>query len=41
MSFDYRFEPPVFDDDDLYFECPYNHECDGCEYDCEDDGDVL
>lgn len=20
-----------------YFECPYNHECDGCEYDCEDD----
>ena len=20
-----------------YFECPYNHECDGCEYDCEVD----
>jgi hypothetical protein len=38
MSFNYRFEPPtIFDDDDLYFECPYNHECDGCEYDCGDD----
>ena len=19
-----------------YFECPYNHECDDCEYDCEE-----
>ena len=37
MSFHYRFEPPTFDDDDLLFECPYNHKCDGCEYDCGDD----
>lgn len=25
----------IFGDD--YFECPYNHECNGCEYDCRDD----
>jgi len=23
--------------DMAYFECPYNHQCDGCEYDCGDD----
>jgi len=38
MSFDYRFEPPtIWDDADQYFECPYDHQCDGCEYDCGDD----
>ncbi len=39
MSFDYRFEPPYLDELEsmAYFECPYNHECDGCEYDCEED----
>ena len=20
-----------------YFECPYDHQCQGCEYDCEND----
>ena len=38
MSIEARFDLP----DDLYyssmehFECPYNHECEGCEYDCEE-----
>ena len=26
--------------DIMNFECPYDHQCDGCEYDCED-GDEL
>lgn len=40
MSFDYRFEPPTtaeLEEMGSYFECPYNHQCDGCEYDCAED----
>ena len=39
MSYNYRFEPPSLDELEsmAYFKCPYNHQCDGCEYDCQDD----
>ncbi len=42
MSTYARFELP----DDLYyssmeyFECPYDHNCTGCEYDCREDDDL-
>ena len=39
MSFTARFDTPsdLMYSDIEYFECPYNHKCDDCEYDCGDD----
>ena len=39
MSFDFRFEPPTLQEleDMAKSSCIFNHNCNGCEYDCEDD----
>ena len=43
MSFNYRFEPPTtaeLEEMGAFFECPYNHECGTCEYDCDLEDDL-
>ena len=39
MSYNARFDPPsdLYYSSMEYFECPYNHECENCEFDCGDD----
>ena len=37
MSFERRFELPIYDESDEHFKCPYDHQCENCEFDCGDD----
>lgn len=41
MSFNARFDLPdaYYYDTMENFECPYDHQCEDCEYDCEEEDD--